>query len=88
MDAIDAISVRGRAEREPDIITRIASGKVLVKMISDTGSWTTPSGKYFSSKYPFQLCDWGEANSLIENNPDRFIEGDPDDLKKFYGLEE
>ena len=53
MDAIDAISVRGRAEREPDIITRIASGKVLVKMISDTGSWKTPSGKYFSTKYPY-----------------------------------
>jgi hypothetical protein len=87
MDAIEAITEKGR-EEESDIITRITMGKVLVKMISETGSWTTPSGLKFSSKRPFQLCDFGEADSLIKNNPERFIEGDPKDLKKFYGLEE
>lgn len=85
MDAIEAISKKG-GEVDSPIITTIKSGKVLVRMTSETGSWTTPSGVKFTSTRPFQLLSFHEADSLIKNNPERFSEGKEDELKKFYGL--
>jgi hypothetical protein len=84
MDAAEVIEGKIIKE-EQNIITRIETGKVLVRMLTGFG-WTTPSGVHFTNTAPFQVCNWFEAESLISNNPERFEEGTPEDLKNFYGV--
>ena len=87
MDAADVISKRGgEVPSSVGVVTLIKDGKVLVKMKSAGGSWTTPNGVRFSKEQPFQVVDFFEAEALISGNPDRFCEGDPDEAKVFYGV--
>lgn len=91
MDAADVIKSgeykESISEELIDPIKTIKKGKVLVKMIGESGSWLTPSGVKFTTESPFQLLSFHEADSLIRNQPYRFAEGKAEEVKAFYGLE-
>lgn len=57
--------------------------KKLIYMKKGFG-YLTSSGVKFTKEHPFQLVDEGEVNILLDN--ERFREGTPEELKKFYGV--
>ena len=68
------------------------AGSVILKtktaLFMKTGyGYATESGVIFNRQKPYQLLEASEASRLMQDLPERFVEADPEDIKRFYGIE-